>query len=145
MGFVGSYKHSNTEKSAVLKCIVSGYPPPVVNWQKDGINIKPDPPRIVLITNLTSMAYTLVIENLTDAEFGEYACSATNKFGTVESRMSIGKAPLVRGFVKPKKTNKDVVLIWKVQSNGPIKNHQVQYRKKGVSIISISHILCKNE
>lgn len=125
--------NSNKENDAELKCTVHAYPPPVVVWKKDGMNIRADPPKIILKRHQNNVENILMITNLTEADFGEYTCSATNKFDKVEKRVSLVKVPVVRGFVKPEKTNKDVVLTWKVESKSPITEHQLQYRKKGVS------------
>ncbi|XP_018567788.1 lachesin isoform X2 [Anoplophora glabripennis] len=123
--------NSNHEEDVELKCIVHAYPVPVVSWKKGGMNIKEDPPKVMLKRHQNNVENLLIISNLTEADFGEYTCSASNKFGKVDKTVGLVKVPVVQGFVKPEKTNKDVVLTWKVQSKPPVTEHSFQYRKKG--------------
>ncbi|KAJ8919732.1 hypothetical protein NQ315_006260, partial [Exocentrus adspersus] len=123
--------NSDKENDAELKCTVHAYPSPVVVWKKNGMNIKADPPKVVFKRHQNNVENILIIANLTEADFGEYSCSAVNNLGKVEETVSLVKTPAVRGFVKPEKANKDVVLTWKVESKSPITEHQLQYRRKG--------------
>lgn len=82
--------------------------------------------------------YILVIRNLTEKDFGKYSCFAKNSLGKLEKTVSLVKTPAIRDFIKPDKSNKEVVLTWKVESKSPILEHELQFKKKGVSLTILS-------
>lgn len=129
------YINSDHQSDAELTCTVHAYPSPSVIWRKDGENIvKTD--RILLNQKKHNNAIenVLVIRNLLEKDFGKYSCFAKNGLGKNEKTVNLIRTPAIREFIKPDKSNKDVVLTWKVQSKAAIDRHELQYRKKGVSV-----------
>lgn len=122
---------SDTSLDAELKCSVSAYPPALGGWQKDGKNVVPRPPHLIL--NKSHNHYILLIKELREEDFGKYTCMAKNMFGMTEKHIYLVNTPAIRDFVKPPKGLKDTVLTWKVESKSPISEHELQYRKVGDS------------
>lgn len=127
--FVNSVHQSDAE----LTCTVHGYPTPSVMWSKDGENLfQTNRIELTQKKHATRTENVLVIRNLTEKDFGKYSCLAKNSLGKMEKAVSLVKTPAVREFVKPEKSNKNVVLTWKVESKSPILEHELQFKKKGV-------------
>lgn len=125
--------NSDHQSDAELTCTVHAYPPPSIVWRKEGENVV-QTLRIQLSQkkHVTRTENILVIHNLTEKDFGKYSCFAKNSLGKNEKTVSLVKTPAVREFVKPEKSNKDVMLTWKVESKSPILEHELQFKKKGV-------------
>lgn len=69
-----------------LSCPVSGYPYPVVTWQRNGVVITPDN-RITLSPD-ASGKYTnavLKIQSLQFEDKGDYSCTGSSELNTVTS------------------------------------------------------------
>lgn len=71
-----------------LSCPVSGYPYPVVTWQRNGVNIIPDN-RITLSPDASGKYKNAVlnIQNLQFEDKGEYSCTGTSELNTVTSSL----------------------------------------------------------
>ncbi|XP_058494917.1 obscurin isoform X2 [Solea solea] len=63
-----------------LTCKVTGSPKPVASWFKDGLPLEDDPRHI--ITADRSGTCSLVLDNLTSEDSGQYTCYATSFMGT---------------------------------------------------------------
>lgn len=69
-----------------LSCPVSGYPYPVVTWQRNGVVITPDN-RITLSPD-ASGKYTNAVLNIQSLQFedkGDYSCTGSSELNTVTS------------------------------------------------------------
>ncbi|XP_022616679.1 obscurin-like [Seriola dumerili] len=63
-----------------LTCKVTGSPKPVVSWLKDGLPLEDDPRHI--ITADRSGTCSVILDNLTAEDSGQYTCYATSSMGT---------------------------------------------------------------
>ncbi|CAG9855767.1 unnamed protein product [Phyllotreta striolata] len=123
---------SNKERDAELICLVDAFPQPKIVWKKgDEIIINEGKTKISIDRRQKFIESKLLITDLADDDFTTYTCLARNSLGRMEKSISLVKVPVVREFSKPDKSNKDVVLTWKVESSSPIIAHEIQYRKKG--------------
>lgn len=128
---------SDKEKDAELICTVDAFPQPQIVWKKgDEIIVNQGKSKITLNKKLEKPEFEsiLLITDLSDEDFTTYTCLARNSLGKSEKQINLVKVPVVREFIKPDKANRDVVLTWKVESSSPVTAHEIQYRKKGVSI-----------
>ncbi|XP_029444171.1 obscurin isoform X11 [Rhinatrema bivittatum] len=66
-----------------LACKVTGNPKPVVNWYKDGKSVEVDPHHIIIEDPDGSC--TLILDNLTGADSGQYMCFATSAAGNAST------------------------------------------------------------
>ncbi|XP_030053285.1 obscurin isoform X2 [Microcaecilia unicolor] len=66
-----------------LACKVIGTPKPVVNWYKDGKSVEVDPHHIIIEDPDGSC--TLILDNLTGADSGQYMCFATSAAGNAST------------------------------------------------------------
>ncbi|XP_066151083.1 limbic system-associated membrane protein-like isoform X2 [Euwallacea fornicatus] len=118
-------------EDAELICEVKGYPTPVVLWQRNEQNIVSREPKIVL--KRTDERNTLTIRNVTEEDFGKYACVAINSNGKETRTLNLVKTPAMRKFQKSHSPQKDIILQWRVESKQLISAHELQYRVKGES------------
>lgn len=125
--------NSNHQSDAELGCTVYAYPPASIEWRKEGENLV-QTKKIDFIEKkqASGIENILVIHNLTEKDFGKYSCFAKNNLGDREKTVKLVKTPAIKQFIKPDKSNKDVVLRWKVESRSPILEHELQVKKKGV-------------
>ncbi|XP_060519736.1 lachesin-like isoform X2 [Cylas formicarius] len=123
--------NSDHKSNVELVCHVSAYPPPAVLWQKNGMNLEQNEPKIKFANERNNQRNILLISDLQEEDFGDYTCLAQNNFGRSTQNVTVVKTPVVRHFQKPHNETKDAVLMWKVDSKQPISMHELQYRKKG--------------
>ncbi|OTF69930.1 hypothetical protein BLA29_006867, partial [Euroglyphus maynei] len=71
-------------ESIVFHCRAVGTPSPILTWQKDGIQIDPNPPSIEIHNDQCSSS--LYLNNVTVRDAGWYQCTAQNQSGTVTTR-----------------------------------------------------------
>lgn len=125
--------NSNHKENAELRCIVHGYPIPKGGWKRNGENIRRDN-KYELSTkrHAETEEYILLIKNLEPNDFGVYTCAAKNEFGKDQKNVTLVKTPVVQD-IQPDQKDKDIVIVWKVDSKMPVIEHELQFRKKGVS------------
>jgi len=80
-----------TSQIAELECSVQGYPAPAVFWYRNGSKLLTD--SHYLISN-TASSYetttsTLRIASVSESDFGDYYCNATNKLGHADARLHL--------------------------------------------------------
>ena len=63
----------------ILSCSVSGWPRPELTWSRHHRTIRNT---ARLTTRTRGDTHYLFVHNVTDTDFGEYVCSATNRLGT---------------------------------------------------------------
>ncbi|XP_030218593.1 obscurin isoform X5 [Gadus morhua] len=66
-----------------LACKVTGVPKPVVNWYKDGRPVQADPHHIIIEDPDGSC--TLILDNMTADDSGQYMCFATSSAGNAST------------------------------------------------------------
>lgn len=70
-------------KSAMLECIISGEPVPDVTWLHDELTLDTSTGKYLFDEH--DNIYRLYIHDVTNFDAGTYTCTATNKFGQVQS------------------------------------------------------------
>lgn len=70
-------------QSAMLECIISAEPAPHVTWWRDDLSLDPSTGKYKFDEH--DKIYRLYIHNFTYLDAGTYRCTATNKFGHVQS------------------------------------------------------------
>lgn len=74
-------------------------------------------------------------------DFAEYTCSASNSVGEKVVTYTLRGQPSIAKYVAEKQTNlKNITLIWEIESEIPIMEHEILYKKKGVSF---NHFIIK--
>lgn len=86
MGSVSVSINYVQDENLELSCPVSGYPYPVVTWQRNGVVITPDD-RITLSPDASGMYKNAVlnIRNLQFEDKGDYSCTGSSELNTVTS------------------------------------------------------------
>lgn len=69
--------------SAKLECVISGEPAPEVTWLHDDLSLDPSTGKYKFDEH--DKIYRLYIHNFSYVDAGTYKCTATNKFGQVQS------------------------------------------------------------
>lgn len=78
--------------------------------------------------------HILYIPKTTFYDFGVYSCSATNSIESKEAFYTLHGQPGMAKYIAEKQTNlKNITLIWEIESAIPITEHEILYRKIGVS------------
>lgn len=107
-----------------------GNPKPVVSWKKEATFLESD-----INLNLINEGnrHILKIFRTRKFDFGNYTCIAENKVGTAEKHMVLSGKPAPAEFVGATVSpNGDEAQVhFKVESNSPIVEYQLQYRLKG--------------
>ncbi|ALC47359.1 Ama [Drosophila busckii] len=88
-------------QSVDLKCAVQGFPAPTVVWHRNGVQLQSG--RRYEIANTASSSETttsvLRIDSVSEEDYGDYYCNATNKLGHADARLhlfqSVIKIPLL--------------------------------------------------
>lgn len=76
----------------------------------------------------------LHIPRTTFTDFGNYKCNAENKVGSKDASYLLKGQPSIPKYVADKQTNyKNITLIWEIESESPIAEHEIIFRKKGVN------------
>ena len=76
----------NAGDTAVLTCVASGKPLPIITWREDGVDRKDDS-RITITEEVVSVGGTVLkksyleICNSTTEDSGEYSCIVDNEIG----------------------------------------------------------------
>ncbi|XP_052857223.1 protein amalgam [Drosophila gunungcola] len=76
---------------AELECTVQGYPAPTVVWHRNGVQLQSGRQHEVANTASSSETTTSVlrIESVSEEDFGDYYCNATNKLGHADARLHL--------------------------------------------------------
>lgn len=104
--FVERFQNTNIKagESIALHCRAVGAPPPILTWQKDGMQIHPNPPHIEIVTDEASSS--LFLNNITTSDAGWYQCTAQNQDGSVTTRARLNVEPIFQAQqVEPLKLN----------------------------------------
>ncbi|KAH8417005.1 hypothetical protein KR222_001102, partial [Zaprionus bogoriensis] len=77
--------------SASLECSVQGYPAPSVVWYRNGVQLQSGRQHEIANTASSSETTTSVlrIDSVSEEDFGDYYCNATNKLGHADARLHL--------------------------------------------------------
>ncbi|XP_068226409.1 neural cell adhesion molecule 1-like isoform X2 [Palaemon carinicauda] len=112
-----------------LVCIVHARPTPKVEWAKDGTPLAID--SHIEEQQNGGRRYSVKITQIEQQDFGEYTCSAENKFGIVESSISLSGHPEPPHFTSSPNGGEEnsYTLTWETESYYPITEYRLKYRK----------------
>ncbi|KAK5639870.1 hypothetical protein RI129_010681 [Pyrocoelia pectoralis] len=123
--------NSDENLDSQLICYVRAVPKAEVVWKKDGLNIVKNERIDFKHHNHT---YILEINKVTVEDFGVYTCSAYNRVGNSEKNITLTGFPSPPEHVDTSQDlDKNVVIIWNVESNSPIVQYEIQYKKGSAS------------
>ncbi|XP_071449570.1 lachesin-like isoform X2 [Hetaerina americana] len=120
-----------------ITCTVHAEPKAKVIWYKEGLLLAPSD-RIT--ESRIGNHHTLRIKNTNDEDFGTYTCFANNSIGRNQQVMKLSGVPSRAQFDSdsPKMQNGHAqVLKWTVESNSPITEYKLMYRKKNTTEMKI--------
>ncbi|XP_066960736.1 lachesin-like [Macrobrachium rosenbergii] len=112
-----------------LVCIVHARPTPRVEWNKDGSPLSID--SHIEEQQNGGRRYSIKITQIEQQDFGEYTCTAENKFGVVESSISLSGLPKPPQFTSSPNGGEEnsYTLTWETESYYPITEYRLKYRK----------------
>lgn len=112
-----------------LVCIVHARPTPRVEWTKDGSPLSID--SHIEEQQNGGRRYSIKITQIEQQDFGEYTCTAENKFGVVESSISLSGLPKPPQFTSSPNGGEEnsYTLTWETESYYPITEYRLKYRK----------------
>ncbi|KAK7072687.1 hypothetical protein SK128_027831, partial [Halocaridina rubra] len=112
-----------------LVCIVHARPTPRIDWTRNGATVTID--NHVEKQQNGGHRNSIRISQITDTDFGEYVCTAENKFGVVESSISLTGLPKPPHFTSDPNGGEETsyTLTWDTESYYPITEYRLKYRK----------------
>lgn len=113
-----------------LTCIVHGNPKPMVSWKRDSDKLTSDN-KINIINE--GNRHILKILETKKSDFGNYSCVAENDLGHLEKHVLLSGKPAPAEFINVivSPDGEEANVIFKVESNSPIIEYHLEYRKKG--------------
>ncbi|BFY97530.1 hypothetical protein BsWGS_00570 [Bradybaena similaris] len=109
-----------TNTSILLKCPAGGYPPPTVFWFRDSDVIQPSS-RIYLNQLNDQSSGQLEIPNATEADYGQYKCTAENALGRETFTFDLTGSSVSNSAIKVLLCLKDVCGLFVVVSFASLK------------------------
>lgn len=112
-----------------LVCIVHARPTPKIEWTKDNAPITLD--SHIEEQQNGGHRNSIKITKISESDFGEYVCTAENKFGVVESSISLTGLPKPPHFTSDPNGGEETsyTLTWDTESYYPITEYRLKYRK----------------
>lgn len=124
--------HTGLGVESELTCVVHAHPPARVHWFRDAKEvIRPQPGKYELRTEKNH--HILKILHTEDKDLGKYFCVATNEIERTKKTFVLTGAPsqaMIFGR-EVTRTDRGLILKWKVQSYSPITEYKLKYRRKG--------------
>ncbi|KAF5297426.1 hypothetical protein FQR65_LT01357 [Abscondita terminalis] len=129
--------NSDENLDSQLICYVKAVPKPEVVWKKDGVNIVRNDRRQMKHHNHT---YVLEIQSIKIEDFGVYTCSAYNRAGNSEKNVTLTGFPSPAEHISTfHNDDKNVVVVWNVESNSPVVQYDVEYKKSANTDWKVFH------
>ncbi|XP_060522817.1 limbic system-associated membrane protein-like [Cylas formicarius] len=124
-----SYVHTGVGLEAQLVCLVHAEPGPQVLWFKDTAQLGTTEQHA---TQARGNRYTLVIRNVTMADFGNYSCVASNMHGKSRGNLELTGTASTALFDSPSLgPDKDQYNIsWSVNSHASVIEYKLYYRQQ---------------
>ncbi|XP_018323702.1 protein amalgam-like [Agrilus planipennis] len=121
--------HTGIGLEAYLVCIVHAEPPPQVLWFKDTTQLGTTEQHA---SQNRGNRYTLIIRNVTEADFGNYSCVASNTHGKARGHLTLTGVPGLAVFDSASLgTEKDSYNIsWSVNSHAAVTEYRLFYRQQ---------------
>ncbi|XP_076641151.1 neurotrimin isoform X2 [Halictus rubicundus] len=123
--------HTGLEVESELTCVIHAHPAPRVHWYKDQKEVRPQAGKIEMKTEKNH--HILKILHTEQEDLGKYTCVAVNELGKTEKIFVLTGAPSQASIFggEVTRTDKGLILKWKVQSYSPITEYKLEYRRKG--------------
>ncbi|XP_015429049.1 PREDICTED: opioid-binding protein/cell adhesion molecule homolog [Dufourea novaeangliae] len=125
--------HTGLGVESELTCIVHAHPAARVRWYRDGKEVVPETGRIEVKSERPR--YTLKIMHTKQKDLGKYTCVAENRMKRSEKDLSLTGAPsqaVIFGS-EVTKTDRGLMLKWRLQSYSPITEYKLEYRPTGAT------------
>ncbi|KAF2366044.1 Immunoglobulin I-set [Trinorchestia longiramus] len=121
--------HSGEGEFARLVCEVFGRPRPAVSWLR-GDNLVDSNNHV--IDDDGAQTHALTITSVTEADFGNYTCSARNEHGREEKTIVLTGIPTKPEITSPEfgERRHAYDLSWRTQSFSKILQYRIRYRKR---------------
>lgn len=119
--FISIAEGYNTE----LTCVVHGEPRAQVSWSKDGKAIDVDQR---FVHSHAGSRHVLSINNVKRDDFGNYRCSAENRFGNAHQDIELHGTPMVMKLKRNKPLTNGIELEWVSVSQYPVLEYRLRYR-----------------
>ncbi|XP_022916883.1 limbic system-associated membrane protein-like [Onthophagus taurus] len=124
-----SVVHTGIGLEALLVCIVHAEPSPQVLWFKDTAQLGTTEQHA---SHARGNRYTLVIRNVTAADFGNYSCVASNVHGKNRGHLSLTGTAGIAAFdspvISPEKDSYNIS--WSVSSHAAILEYRLFFRQQ---------------
>ncbi|XP_047737946.1 uncharacterized protein LOC108674136 [Hyalella azteca] len=121
--------HTGEGQLARLVCVVFGRPRPAVSWLR-GDNLVDSNNHVM--DDDSAQTHALTINSVTEADLGNYTCSARNEHGREEKTIVLTGIP-----TKPEITSSEFgdrrneyELLWRTESFSKILQYRIRYRKR---------------
>lgn len=128
--------HTGLGVDSELTCLIHARPSPRVHWYKDHKEIRPQAGRFEM--RMDKNRHILKIVRTDYDDLGKYKCVAVNDLGRTEKTLVLtdccssgapSQATIFGGEVT--RTDRGLMLKWRVQSYSPITEYKLEYRRKG--------------
>ena len=103
-------------------------PPSQTSWYHNHLLLTTPGSNMLVASN--SSYQTLILENVSRENTGQYECVATNRLGSDTGTLEVGAAPhTISLHTATNTTDTSVQINWTITSLGSIANTTIQYRK----------------
>ncbi|XP_018021352.1 protein amalgam-like [Hyalella azteca] len=121
--------HGGEGDSAELVCIVLGFPAPRVSWSHNGQIPSSDKYQM---TTDGERRYSLTVRNVSEQDFGEYRCNASNSLGTNSSSIRLTGLPGTPIITSSPAGGEETTytITWETESTAPLLQYRLRYREK---------------
>lgn len=123
--------HTGLEVESELTCVIHAHPAPRVHWYKDQKEVRNQTGKFEIRTEKNH--HTLKILHTEQEDLGKYRCLAVNELGKTEKTLVLTGAPSQAAIFggEVTRTDRGLILKWRVQSYSPITEYKLEYRRKG--------------
>lgn len=123
--------HTGLEVESELTCVIHAHPAPRVHWYKDQKEVRNQTGKIEI--RMERNHHILKILHTEQEDLGKYTCVAVNELGRTEKTLVLTGAPSQAAIFggEVTRTDRGLILKWKVQSYSPITEYKLEYRRKG--------------
>ncbi|XP_076375756.1 opioid-binding protein/cell adhesion molecule homolog [Megalopta genalis] len=123
--------HTGLGVESELMCVIHAHPSPRVHWYKDQKEVQAQAGKIEMRTDKNR--HILKILHTEEQDLGKYKCVAVNNLGKTEKIFTLTGAPSQAAVfgTEVTRTDRGLILKWRLQSYSPITEYKLEYRRKG--------------